>query len=83
MLLQKQGRVVSWNCIIVRMGHTWRIVEDPQMRSARRRKQEGLEPLTSGMENSNVAGIMSPAKRRTLVIPGSLLCSDARGVSAV
>ncbi|CAE7738557.1 RE1 [Symbiodinium sp. CCMP2456] len=28
-----------------RMGHSWRIVEDPQMRSARKRRTEGLETL--------------------------------------
>ncbi|CAE7420984.1 RE1 [Symbiodinium sp. CCMP2592] len=28
-----------------RMGHAWRIVEDPNMKSARRRKAEGLPPL--------------------------------------
>ena len=28
-----------------RMGHAWRIVEDDEMRSARRRKQEGMDPL--------------------------------------
>ena len=28
-----------------RMQHSWKIVEDPQMRSARRRRTEGLEPL--------------------------------------
>ena len=28
-----------------RMGQQWRIVEDPDMKSARRRKEEGLEPL--------------------------------------
>ncbi|OLQ05959.1 Retrovirus-related Pol polyprotein from transposon TNT 1-94 [Symbiodinium microadriaticum] len=27
------------------MGHQWRIVEDNEMKSARRRKQDGLEPL--------------------------------------
>ena len=29
------------------MGHRWRIVEDDQMRSARRRKADGVEPLQS------------------------------------
>ncbi|CAE7275475.1 unnamed protein product [Symbiodinium sp. CCMP2456] len=29
------------------MRHQWRIVEDPQMRSARRRRQEGIAPLTT------------------------------------
>ena len=28
-----------------RMNHAWRIVEDPAMRSARRRKAQGLPPL--------------------------------------
>ena len=28
-----------------RMGHQWRIVEDERMRSARKRKAEGLSPL--------------------------------------
>jgi len=31
--------------LFYRMQHRWRIVEDPQMRSARRRRTEGLEPL--------------------------------------
>jgi hypothetical protein len=30
-----------------RMGHQWRIVEDPEMKSARKRKSEGLEPLAN------------------------------------
>ena len=30
-----------------KMGHTWRIVEDPQMRSARKRRTEGLNTLQS------------------------------------
>eukprot|EP00439_Symbiodinium_sp_Y106_P029505 s2527_g3.t1 len=30
------------------MGHRWRIVEDEQMRSARKRKQEGVAPLATG-----------------------------------
>ena len=33
--------------LFYRMGHQWKIVEDPDMRSARKRKSEGLEPLTS------------------------------------
>ena len=33
--------------LFYRMNHSWRIVEDPSMRSARRRKLEGLEPLSS------------------------------------
>ena len=33
------------------MGHAWKIVEDPQMRSARKRKTEGLQPL-EGNENA-------------------------------
>ena len=28
-----------------RMGHAWRIVEDEEMRSARKRRQAGMEPL--------------------------------------
>ncbi|OLP88362.1 Copia protein [Symbiodinium microadriaticum] len=31
-----------------RMRHSWRIVEDPEMMSARRRKTAGLEPLATG-----------------------------------
>ncbi|CAE7537598.1 RE2 [Symbiodinium sp. CCMP2456] len=31
-----------------RMRHSWRIVEDPEMMSARRRKTAGLEPLDTG-----------------------------------
>ncbi|CAE7525545.1 RE1 [Symbiodinium sp. CCMP2592] len=30
------------------MRHRWRIVEDPEMKSARKRKDEGLEPLQQG-----------------------------------
>ena len=33
--------------LFYRMGHQWRIVEDPEMRSAKKRKSEGIEPLTS------------------------------------
>ena len=36
--------------LFYRMKHTWRIVEDPEMMSARRRKQVGLDPLSSGLE---------------------------------
>ena len=35
-----------------RMQHSWRIVEDPEMKSARRRRLEGLEPLSAGMEKN-------------------------------
>ena len=35
-----------------RMKHIWRIVEDPEMQSARKRKMKGLEPLSTGMEKS-------------------------------
>ncbi|CAE7649118.1 RE1 [Symbiodinium sp. CCMP2592] len=35
-----------------RTRHMWRIVEDPERMSARRRKQAGIEPLSSGMEKS-------------------------------
>ena len=31
--------------LFYQMGHIWKIVEDPQMRSARRRRSEGLEAL--------------------------------------
>ena len=41
--------------LFYRMKHTWRIVEDPQMRSARKRRQDGLEPLVSGVEKSTGA----------------------------
>ena len=34
--------------LFYRMAHTWRIVEDPQMRSARKRKQAGVEVLQTG-----------------------------------
>ena len=40
--------------LFYRMGHSWRIVEDPQMRSARKRKQEGLQPLISGTEKGDI-----------------------------
>ena len=36
--------------LFYRMQHTWRIVEDPQMRSARKRKQEGLDTFQSGSQ---------------------------------
>ena len=35
------------------MRHQWRIVEDEQMRSARRRKQAGLEPLAGCEDEKN------------------------------
>ncbi|CAE7273716.1 RE1 [Symbiodinium sp. CCMP2592] len=35
------------------MQHQWRIVEDEQMRSARRRKQEGIAPLAGCNEEKN------------------------------
>ena len=31
--------------LFYRMNHAWRIVEDPSMKSARRRRAEGLPPL--------------------------------------
>ena len=34
--------------LFYRMRHSWRIVEDPQMRSARKRRTEGLETLQDG-----------------------------------
>ena len=33
------------------MGYQWRIVEDAQMRSARKRKQEGVSPLTTDVKD--------------------------------
>ena len=42
--------------LFYRMGHQWKIVEDPDMKSARKRKSEGLEPLTSpGSVNRDVS----------------------------
>ena len=38
-----------------KMRHQWRIVEDEQMRSARRRKQEGMAPLAS-FEEEKISG---------------------------
>ena len=31
-----------------KMGHRWKIVDDPEMKSARRRRQDGLGPLEDG-----------------------------------
>ena len=39
------------------MGHQWRIVEDNEMKSARRRKQDGLEPLQNSVANGTECGI--------------------------
>ena len=48
-----------------RMGHQWRIVEDVQMRSARRRKTDGLAPLQSAT-SSEAAAASRPAERAGL-----------------
>ena len=48
-----------------RMGHQWRIVEDAQMRSARRRKTDGLAPLQSAT-SSEVAAASRPEERTEL-----------------
>ena len=37
--------------LFYRMGHQWRIVEDEAMRSARKRKSEGLAPLEGASGN--------------------------------
>ena len=37
-----------------KMGQQWRIVEDPDMKSARRRKEEGLEPLAQKGETESI-----------------------------
>ena len=39
-----------------RMGHQWRIVEDARMRSARKRKSEGMSPLQQAQDNSKEEG---------------------------
>ena len=36
-----------------RMGHQWRIVEDDRMRSARKRKSEGMSPLEQAADNDS------------------------------
>ena len=38
--------------LFYKMGHCWRIVEDESMRSARRRKAEGLKPLEESSKPS-------------------------------
>ena len=38
-----------------RMQHQWRIVEDEAMRSARKRKSEGLTPLQGSSKEKQVA----------------------------
>ena len=42
--LTKMGRSSELE-LYYQMGHFWKIVEDPYMRSARRRKAEGMQPL--------------------------------------
>ena len=42
--------------LFYRMHHQWRIVDDPQMRSARRRRTEGLAPLTQDLGDSRKQG---------------------------
>ena len=45
--------------LFYRMAHQWRIVEDSQMRSARRRKSEGVAPLDSEVA-TEAEGMMDP-----------------------
>eukprot|EP00435_Cladocopium_sp_Y103_P052562 s251_g16.t1 len=40
-----KGRELRQLLLFYDLGHVWRIVEDPSMASARRRKEQGLEPL--------------------------------------
>jgi len=40
-----KGRELRQLLLFYDLGHVWRIVEDPSMSSARRRKEQGLEPL--------------------------------------
>ena len=47
--------------LFYRMGHRWRIVEDDEMLSARKRKSAGLEPL----ENSSKAPTTTPSTHTT------------------
>ena len=42
--------------LFYRMHHRWCIVEDPQMRSARTRRTEGLDPLHQDKGDSRVSG---------------------------
>ena len=44
--------------LFYRMHHRWRIVEDPQMRSARRRRTEGLDPLHQDQGDSSNSGVL-------------------------
>ena len=44
--LTKRGNCKEMD-LFYQMNHSWRIVEDPSMRSARRRKMDGEEPLSS------------------------------------
>jgi hypothetical protein len=39
--------------LFYRMGHRWRIVEDEEMLSARKRKTAGLEPLENGTTSAS------------------------------
>ena len=41
----------------VRMGHQWRLIEDENMMSAKRRKEKGLKPLEQGMLPERVKSI--------------------------
>ncbi|CAE7233664.1 RE1 [Symbiodinium sp. CCMP2592] len=41
--------------LFYKMRHAWRIVEDPAMRSARKRKADGVPPLASHADQSQVA----------------------------
>ncbi|CAE7758749.1 RE1 [Symbiodinium sp. CCMP2456] len=55
--LTKQGASHELS-LFYKMGYQWRIVEDEEMRSARRRKAEGLDPLANSREQlteSNVS----------------------------
>ena len=42
--------------LFYKMQHQWRIVEDPSMRSARRRKAEGLDPLEMSLPTAAAKG---------------------------
>ncbi|CAE7233778.1 RE1 [Symbiodinium sp. KB8] len=54
--LTKAGATREYD-LFYKMGHRWRLVEDPTMMSARRRKQMGLQPLEQADKKSKVKGV--------------------------
>ncbi|CAE7864870.1 RE1 [Symbiodinium sp. KB8] len=66
--------------LFYRMNHAWRIVEDPSMKSARRRKAEGLPPLDNAPVQARFAATKLESDRLQRELSGPW---DERNAAAI